>query len=140
MFANVILINRNMRKSTLKAFIVVCLLGISLSTSAQYILSYSDGSLSHPVGQSVGSETYDLSSAMYLGADKLTPLTGNVISSVKIGLMNGTSSYPVNSYGDLVVFIKKTLDGDAITTQMLAKADIKFDKWNEVIVLRSCPV
>ena len=121
-----------MRKSTLKAFIVVCLLGISLSTSAQYILSYCDGSLSHPVGQSVGSETYDLSSAMYLGADKLTPLTGNVISSVKIGLMNGTSSYPVNSYGDLVVFIKKTLDGDAITTQTLAKADIKFDKWNEV--------
>ncbi len=129
------IMHKIMEKITFKSFvIVVCLLSVALGGKAQYILTYSDGNLAHPVGEDYTDKTYNLSAAMYLTPAKLEPVKGKNISSVKVGLMKGTSSSPVKNYGDLTVAIRNSSDGEILATGTLSKDKITLNAWNEVIL------
>lgn len=134
MFAHYLFrLKRIMRKFTFKAFIITtCLLSISLVAKSQYILTYSDGNIANGSGQSYGTETYDLSAAMYLNANKLRPVKGNKITKIVVGISN-PSVHPVTSYGDLTVFVKDELEnGKTLSSQTLPKSQIVLNAWNEV--------
>ncbi len=122
-----------MRKATLSVFIVMlCLLGVSFSAKAQYVLTYTDGSIVKGSGASYGEETHVLSAAIYMDAAKLAPVKGKNITKISVGLVK-ISSYPTTVYNDLTVWVKRNLaDAEPLASTILPKDKIRLNNWNEV--------
>lgn len=124
-----------MRKATLKVFIaVMCLLSIPSFVEAQYVLTYSDGNIVNSSGASYGTETHELSAAMFLDAAKLAPVKGKKITKISVGLIN-MGSYPVTVYNDLKVFVNNDLGSTvSLASATLPKDEVKLNAWNEVVL------
>lgn len=120
-----------MRKATF--FIaIMCLFSIPSLVKAQYILSYTDGNIVKGSGASYGTETHELSAAIYLDAAKLAPVKGRNIVKISVGLINMTKT-PVTSYGDLTVWIKTDLESKTtLASAILPKSKVQLNDWNEI--------
>lgn len=120
-----------MKKKLFKLFVLaVALTGMTSTYAGDYLLGYSKAASSRNVGEGEDKVPHKLSAAIELDKEKMAVIKDGKLSGVAFALSAGTKGVQVETYKNLSVWVRRTLDGPNIAEKKVADKDIALGIWS----------